>query len=355
MNVLLLSRDGHLRTIINKSIQNKCVMISSEDKLKIYIKNHQEIDYFIIDELVFHSLNLNLLFFEFLNSKFIFLLKYNKPNFVENGRFSFTSKPLTENKINYLLSKKNINNSIIKNECNTLIGSSKIMENVRKEIILLAKQNCPIMLIGESGTGKELAANMIHNNSSYNKKKFVSINCALLNSDISDSILFGHRKGSFTGADEDTDGLLDKANDNSLFFDEIENISITCQTKLLRVFELGEYRKIGDNEILKSNFRLICASNRNIEELVKIKKFREDFYYRISAFQIRLPSLNEHKEDIDELVFYYLSKKDDKRVLEKDFIKKLKERDWKGNVRELNSVIEKSRIFSPSNIIRLKA
>lgn len=331
-------------------------MISDRILLFKYVKERNDIDIIIFDELLIKQVDIKPILFSYPKIKIIFILTGKIAQYDINGRITFVSKPLSISILKQLITtnEAKFTKEIGNFNCNEFVGSSAIISKVKKEITILTKQNCPIMIIGESGTGKEVVANTIHENSCVKDKDMISINCALLNSDIADSILFGHRRGSFTGAEEDTFGLIQKANLSSLFLDEIENISIISQSKLLRVIENGTYRRIGDSEILRSNFRLICASNENLEKLIKMNRFREDFYYRISMFQIYLPSLKNHKEDIDELVFYYFNKKKEQRPLEKGFIKSLKEYSWPGNVRELNNVLEKSRIYSPSNILRLK-
>ncbi len=331
-------------------------MLSDRANLFKYIKESNDVDIIIFDELIIKKIDINPIIFNYPKINIIFILTGKISRYDINGRIIFVSKPLSIDVLKHLLIVEKVNESkeIESFSCNEFVGSSKIISNVKKEIAVLSKRDCPIMIVGESGSGKEVVANILHENSKLKNNDMVCINCALLNSDISDSILFGHRRGSFTGAEQDTFGLIHKANLTSLFFDEIENISLNSQSKLLRVIEHGTYRRIGDSELLRSSFRLICASNEDLEKLIKIKKFREDFYYRISMFQIKLPSLKDHKEDIDELVFHYLNKKKEQRPLEKNFIKSLKEYSWPGNVRELNNVIEKSRIYSSSNLIRLK-
>jgi DNA-binding NtrC family response regulator len=331
-------------------------MISDRDKFLNYISINSDIDFFFLDELSLSFDLLKLIVFNFPQSKIVLLMKGKSGSFKETGNLIFYSKPLSIETVNMILSKDNIQlqTNLDQKPNNLLVGSSNVMNNLRKELLLLSKEDCPVLLFGESGTGKELAAKTIHLNSKYHFNESVSINCSLLNTDLSDSILFGHKKGSFTGAEEETVGLIEKANNNTFFLDEIENISLNSQGKLLRAIEFGEYRKIGDNNVSISNFRLISASNKDLDSLVSQKVFRDDFYFRISLIQVRLPSLHEHKSDIEELVFHYFNTKGEKRSFEKDFISKLKELDFPGNIRQLNSILEKSRIYSTDKIIRLK-
>lgn len=354
MHIVLFSKDGHIRTLLNKCNESNCIMISDRTNLFRYLEQRNDVDLIVFDELLIKKIDIKPIIFNYPFINLILILTGKVSQYTQEGRVTFLSKPLSIDLLKNILNTNKKKENNLKNFiCNEFVGSSDIITKIKKEIELLSKKDCPIMINGESGSGKEIVANIIHKNSSSKDNDMISINCALLNSDISDSILFGHRRGSFTGAEEDTFGLIHKANLSTLFFDEIENISLISQSKLLRVIENKTYRRIGDSELLNSDFRLICASNENLKQLIKKNKFREDFYYRVSMFQINLPSLKEHKEDIDELVFYYLNKKKEQRPLEKGFIKSLKEYSWPGNIRELNNVIEKSRIYSPSNIIRL--
>lgn len=354
MNIILLSKDGHIRTLINKCSQRKCIMISSLDQINNKIIDF--VDLFVVDEIFFSAKIINYILFEYPNAKIIFLMKSKRAYIEKCGKIVFYYKPLTYEVFFQLIKDfdDTLTNDLSNLENNFLIGSSSCMENVRKELLLLAKQDCPILLYGESGTGKELAAKIIHNNSKYKNNKPVVVNCSLLNSELSDSLLFGHKKGAYTGAEDETFGLIEKANNNTFFLDEIENISIDSQSKLLRVLDCGEYRKLGDPEISTSYFRLISASNKDLKSLINKNKFRKDFFYRISLIQVRLPSLDEHKQDIEELVNYYYKSRNENRSFEKNFINKLCQRSWPGNVRELNSVLEKSRIYSSSSCIELK-
>lgn len=356
MNIILFSRDGHVRTLINKCIKDKCIMISDKEKFLNFISINKNIDFLFLDELSLSLDLLKLIVFNFPKSKIVLLMKGKSGKFKEVGNLIFYSKPLSIETMDKILFKDNvqIKTQIEQNPKNLLVGSSKVMDTLRNELLLLSKEDCPVLLFGESGTGKELAAKTIHLNSKYQFNESVNINCSLLNTDLSDSILFGHKKGSFTGAEEETIGLIEKANNNTFFLDEIENISLNSQGKLLRAIEFGEYRKIGDNNISKSNFRLISASNKDLDYLVSQKVFRDDFYFRISLIKVRLPPLHEHTSDIEELVCHYFESKGEKRSFEKDFISKLKELDFPGNIRQLNSILEKSRIYSTDKIIRLK-
>lgn len=331
-------------------------MVSNREKFANYISNNNTVDFFILDELILTFDLLDLVVFNFPKSKIIILMKGKRGEYRESGRVVFYSKPVSEQSLKLILNCKKAlikpSNSLKENHL--LLGSSDKMQKLREELALLGREDCPVLLYGESGTGKELAAEILHQNSKYCFKPKETVNCSILNSSIVDSILFGHTKSAFTGALEETVGLFEKANDNTLFLDEIENITMDSQASLLRVIELGEYRKVGGNSLCKSNFRLISASNKDLKALVRQKLFRSDFYFRVARIQVHLPSLEEHISDIDELVFHYYKRVNEERRVEKDFMKKLKELKWPGNVRQLNSVLEKSRIYSSTSIIRLK-
>ena len=228
------------------------------------------------------------------------------------------------------------------------------MQNLREELKIIGKENHPIFITGETGSGKELAAKTLHSFSRCSNKDMVSINCSLLNSSISDSLLFGHDKGSYTGAETTKVGLVNIANNNTLFLDEIENLNIQSQAKLLRLIESGEYRSIGSTEIRKTQFRLISASNIDVRNLIEENKFRIDFFYRIAKFTVNIPPLREHKEDLEQLIKFYYNKNKEHRPLERDFINKLYDYNFPGNVRELNIILERSRVFSKESTISLK-
>ena len=220
----------------------------------------------------------------------------------------------------------------------TIIGSSGIMKKTRKRIKKAIDAGCTVHLSGETGTGKNIAAKEIHRRSG-SKSEFIYESCGLLSSDLAESSFFGHSKGAYSGATEERDGLLAKADGNTFFLDEIEDMSLSMQSKLLHVLETGEYRQLGKDRVLKSAFRLITASNIDLDELLEEKKLRRDFYYRLSPVMIRMPSLSEHKEDIPELISHFeasIGVHPNDRILD---YSSFMEYDYPGNVRELFSKI----------------
>lgn len=183
----------------------------------------------------------------------------------------------------------------------SLAGSSEIMRMTRKQLHMAIKSTLPVHIVGETGTGKTLAAKLIHT-LSQGDSRLVMESCGCLATDIADSELFGHIKGAFSGAYDNREGLLAEANGSTLFLDEIQDLPLNIQIKLLRVLDSGEYRKLGSDLIMKTSFRLITASNMPLASLLAEKRIRKDFYYRISGMEIRMPSLDEHPEDIPELL-----------------------------------------------------
>ena len=213
---------------------------------------------------------------------------------------------------------------------NALAGSSELMRKTRKQLRSAIDSTIPVHIVGETGTGKTLAAKLIHDLSSLNGR-MVMESCGCLANSIADSELFGHSKGAFSGALDNREGLLASANGSTLFLDEIQDLPIDIQTKLLRVLDTGEFRKLGSDRITKTSFRLITASNMTLSSLLEQKRIRKDFYYRISGIEIRMPSLDEHPEDIPEILQVFSRQKD----LEKAIDYSIFMHPYPGNVREL--------------------
>jgi transcriptional regulator with PAS, ATPase and Fis domain len=225
----------------------------------------------------------------------------------------------------------------------TIVGKSSRMQDVYEQIFNAASTDAGIILYGEPGTGKELAARMIHDLSKRGKKKFVPVHCGAIPDQLFESEFFGYRKGAFSGADRDRQGYLDFADGGTLFLDEIGEISRHMQIKLLRAIEGRGYTPVGGNEVKISDFRIIAATNRDVKELVRRGKMREDFFYRIHIIPIRLPPLRDRREDIPLLAdhFLRLHAGGDERLLSVPgkFYELLLEYDWPGNVRELQNAI----------------
>jgi len=240
-----------------------------------------------------------------------------------------------------------------------IIGRSRPIKEIFEKIVKVAPTDSTVLITGESGTGKELVARAIHENSDRNNQEFVAVDCSSLVETLLESELFGHVKGSFTGANQTKHGFFELANHGTFFFDEISNLSMNIQAKLLRVIQEREFRKVGDQKKIELDIRIISASNINLEESVRSGDFREDLYYRLSVVPIRVPPLRRRKEDIPILVHHFLEKfsKKIKRNMPEvspEAMELLKEHAWPGNVRELEHIIERILILEDTDIIRTR-
>lgn len=232
----------------------------------------------------------------------------------------------------------------------SIIGNSPLILQAKKLAEKVAVTDATVLLTGETGTGKEVFANAIHQGSERKKNNFVAINCSAFSREILESELFGHKSGAFTGAVKDKKGLVEEANDGTLFLDEIGEMPIDLQAKLLRVLETGEFIKMGETKVSKSDFRLIAATNRELEEEIKHGNFREDLYFRLNIFEIRLPALRERKEDLKALAKNFVEGFSQKLHISgihvtPEYYKALEKNDWKGNIRELRNTVERSLIL----------
>jgi len=240
-----------------------------------------------------------------------------------------------------------------------LVGKSPKMQEVYRLIENIAPTSTTVLIEGESGTGKELVAAAIHKRSSRKDKPFIIINCAAIPENLLESELFGHKKGSFTGAICDKRGLFHEANTGTLFLDEIGEIPPSIQVKLLRVLQGGEIREVGANQSRHVDVRVIAATNQNLLERIKEGKFREDLYYRINVINIGLPPLRERAEDISLLAYHFLKKHNDKikkniDKLSVDVLQTLQNYEWVGNVRELENIIERAVVLTQEDTIYAK-
>ncbi|MCE7064848.1 sigma-54 dependent transcriptional regulator [Dyadobacter sp. CY326] len=282
---------------------------------------------------------------------------------IKNGAFDYITKGDDNNKIIPLiyraLEKSELNKRVVslekqlgqKHSFDAIIGKSKQLQ----ACIALARRVAPtdttVLLLGETGTGKEVFAQSIHQASNRSKKPFVAINCSAFGKDLMESEMFGHRAGSFTGANKDKKGLFEEANHGTIFLDEVGELALELQAKLLRVLESGEFIKIGDTTPTKVNVRIIAATNRDLQKQIASGDFRSDLYYRISVFQITIPTLRERIADIEALAQSFAAQyalKANKRIesLSPEFIAALENNPWNGNIRELKNVIERSVILT---------
>jgi DNA-binding NtrC family response regulator len=240
-----------------------------------------------------------------------------------------------------------------------IIGRSKSMQHVIDIVSSVAPKNVNILLTGETGTGKEMIANAIHYNSPRSSRPFVKVNCAAFNVGVLESELFGHEKGAFTGALTKRAGRFESANGGTLFLDEIGDISLSTQIKLLRVIQEKEFERVGGNETIKVDVRLIAATNQDLKKLIKEGKFREDLYYRLNVVHIEMPSLRERKEDIPLLVSYFINKINEEsgyqiKGITKEAMQILLNYRWPGNVREMENALESAMALSVKDVIEAK-
>jgi len=238
-----------------------------------------------------------------------------------------------------------------------IIGQSRPMKTIFEKILKVAPTDSTVLITGESGTGKELVARAIHTNSNRKANEFLAIDCSSLVETLLESELFGHVKGSFTGAAQTKHGFFELANHGTFFFDEIVNLRLNIQAKLLRVIQEREFMKVGDHKSIKLDIRIISASNRSLKDSVRSGEFRQDLYYRLSVVPIRLPPLRKRKEDIPLLIDHFLNKfckKIKKPVPEvsPEAMEILKEYLWPGNVRELEHTMERILILEDTDVIR---
>ena len=237
------------------------------------------------------------------------------------------------------------------NDSGEIIGQSKSIQQLLKLIKQVAKSDTAILLTGETGTGKELFAKAIHTLSNRKDKLLIRVNCAAIPETLIESELFGYEKGAFTGADKLKYGKVELANGGTLLLDEIGELPLNMQPKLLRVLQEGEFERLGGNDIIRTNFRLIAATNRNLEQAVEKGTFRQDLFYRINILPITIPSLRNHAEDIPLLVNNFINKlnKTEGKIISsiaKKTLDRLMEYHWPGNIRELQNVIERAHVLS---------
>lgn len=290
---------------------------------------------------------------------------------LKDGAFDYVTKPFDPDDLSHLIrnASKQIalaeENESLKSRVVTLesvedlIGNSEAMKKVLKEIENVAQSNSSVVITGESGTGKELVARAIHANSQRRFFPLVSVHCGALTESLLESELFGHEKGAFTGAMFNRKGRFEMADNGTIFLDEIATISTKMQIDLLRVLESKKFTRVGGNKEISSDFRVICATNRDLKSLVEKGIFREDLYYRLNVVNIYVPPLRERVEDIPMLVDYFIKKyctsmNKPPATIESSALKRLEEFNYPGNVRELENMIERAIVVGNGKKIMLK-
>ena len=291
---------------------------------------------------------------------------------IKNGAFDYIVKGDDNDKIIPLLSRaaekvalrervKILERQLVRAfSFDSIIGNSSTLQDAIKLAKKAAPTDAAILLTGETGTGKEVFAQAIHAASRRQGRSFVALNCSAFSKDLLESELFGHKAGSFTGANKDKKGLVEEAKDGTLFLDELGEMPLDLQPKLLRLLENGTYLRVGDTREQKANLRIIAASNRNLHEEIAKGNFRSDLYYRIAVFVINLPSLRQRVKDIPALAQHFLevyAAKTNKniRLIDRETLNVLVKHPWKGNVRELKNVIERAVIMEDSDKLQLSS
>lgn len=286
------------------------------------------------------------------------------------GAFNYLLKPFSPDTIEAMIDKAKEHqclvheNQYLKQEVSSgpnsrhhqMIAASPALKQILEDIKRVAPSNANIFISGESGTGKEVIAQAIHNHSLRNQRPFIKVNCAAVPESLVESEFFGHEKGAFTGAHAKRLGRFELANTGTLLLDEITEIPITLQAKLLRAIQEHEFERVGGTKPVKTDVRLVSTSNRNMKEAIADKKIREDLYYRLNVVPLHLPPLRERREDIIPLVEYFLEKMSKenhkgKKQLAKETHQKLLDYPWPGNVRELANIIERAVVMDRSSII----
>lgn len=289
---------------------------------------------------------------------------------LKNGAYDYITKPIDPDELEHIvqkaisqkkLTKENVQlkeqiDEIIKPD--NLIGESRQMKKIYDLVTTVSQTDTTVMLRGESGTGKELVAKAIHINSKRKYFPIITVNCGALAETLLESELFGHEKGSFTGAHYRRKGKFEMADGGTIFLDEIGSISTKMQVELLRVIETRQFTRVGGNENIKSDFRIIAATNEPLENMVKEGKFREDLYYRLNVFTIFIPPLRERRDDIPLLAYYFINKfnsamNKNMKNISPEALEFLVNYEWPGNVRELENAIERALVVGKGDTIKI--
>ncbi len=290
---------------------------------------------------------------------------------LKDGAFDYVTKPFDPDDLSHLIRNAaaqislRTENEALKSRVITLediddlIGKSEAIKNVLKQVESVAQSNSSVIITGESGTGKELVARAIHSNSSRKYFPLISVHCGALTESLLESELFGHEKGAFTGATFNRKGRFEMADGGTIFLDEIATISPKMQIELLRVLETKSFVRVGGNREISSDFRVICATNRDLKSMVQSGTFREDLYYRLNVVNITVPPLRERTDDIPLLVNHFIRKyctsmSRDMITIEPAALKQLEQFEFPGNVRELENMIERAIVIGNGKEIKLK-
>jgi two-component system nitrogen regulation response regulator NtrX len=281
-----------------------------------------------------------------------------------SGAFDFLEKPLGREKVLLTLrhaieqSRLRVENDRLREKVGEprIIGSSQAWKDTLEQATLAARSDARVLLLGESGTGKELLAEHIHRASPFAARAFVKVNCAAIPTELLESELFGHEKGAFTGAAATRRGKFELADGGSIFLDEVGDLPLAAQAKLLRVLQEGEFHRVGGEQAIRVSVRVISATNRDLQQMATQQKFREDLYYRLCVMPIRVPALRQRPADIRAMAIYFLEDFCQRnnfrpKAIPESIFKALEEYHWPGNARELRNIIERMAILSPGEEI----
>jgi len=287
------------------------------------------------------------------------------------GAFDYIPKPFTPDEVSIVVKKAIEKKSLVSENIylrqelqekygfHNIVGKSSKMQEIYRIIVKVAMTDSTVLIYGQSGTGKELIARAIHFNSSRREKQFVPVDCAVLSENLLESELFGHVKGSFTGAVTTKPGLFEVADGGTVFLDEVGNISLSIQAKLLRVLQEREFTPVGGTKTKKVDIRLVAATNKELEKMIKEEAFREDLYYRLNIVPIYLPPLKERQEDIPLLAVHFLKKYAEEmgktiKGFTPEAMEKMVRYPWPGNVRELENMIERTVVMIEDEMVRVE-
>ncbi len=290
---------------------------------------------------------------------------------MREGAYDYLSKPINLDEMLLLVKRITRDKQILEenktlraelkreHQFESIISKNKKVEEVLNTAATAAKSKASILIRGESGTGKELLAKAVHLASIRNKNPFIIINCASLNENLFESELFGHEKGSYTGADRQRTGRFEEADSGTVFIDEVGDIPLSMQVKLLRVLQEGEFQRVGGNKTIKADIRFVSATNRKLEDLINSGEFREDFFYRINVITLELPPLRERKEDLHLLTEFFVNKFSEqtgKKLsgISESAIQALMKYNFPGNIRELQNIIERAVVLSREEMINIE-
>ena len=286
-------------------------------------------------------------------------------NTMRLGAFDYISKPPDLNRllntVRNALDRKElvVENKLLKKKVSRkyeMVGKSDAIAQIKDMIEKVAPTEARVLITGPNGTGKELVAHWLHEKSTRSKGPMIEVNCAAIPSELIESELFGHVKGAFTSANKDRAGKFEAANGGTIFLDEVGDMSLSAQAKVLRALQENKIQRVGSDKDIKVNVRVVAATNKDLKQEIEEKNFREDLYHRLAVILIKVPSLNERREDIPLLVNYFSGKISEEhgtpaKSFSKDAIKLLQEYDWTGNIRELRNVVERLIILGNKEIV----